>query len=242
MRIDILEKKQEILQWIAECQPKAFICKQLQCKPSTLNDYLQKMEIEYEGNKGRKGLERTASESGYKTAEEYIKSTCVKSHILKQKLLRDGIKEYKCEKCGLSEWLNEPIPLELHHIDGNHYNNNFDNLLLLCPTCHAKENNNSGKGRKTEVLKTNQCIDCGKEISKGAQRCKSCAAKQRQRVVENRPTREELKDLIRNKPFLQIAKDYNVSDNAIRKWCDGYNLPRQKTEINKYSDEDWAKI
>ena len=56
------------------------------------------------------------------------------------------------------------------------------------------------------------------------------------RTIE-RPTREKLKELIREKSFLQIAKIYNVSDNAIRKWCDNYNLPRKKTEINNYTDE-----
>ena len=50
MRTDILERKEEILQWIDEHQPKAFICKQLQCKPETLNSYLKQMNIEYSGN------------------------------------------------------------------------------------------------------------------------------------------------------------------------------------------------
>ena len=62
-----------------------------------------------------------------------------------------------------------------------------------------------------------------------------------QRMVE-RPTRKELKDLIRTLPFTQIAKKYNVSDNAIRKWCDKFNLPRKTTEIKQYSDEEWSKI
>lgn len=56
------------------------------------------------------------------------------------------------------------------------------------------------------------------------------------------PSREELKKLIRTKPILQIGKIFNVSDNAIRKWCDKYNLPRKKREINSYSDEEWDKI
>lgn len=63
----------------------------------------------------------------------------------------------------------------------------------------------------------------------------------RQRTVE-RPSREELKQLIRTKPFTQIGKIYGVSDNAIRKWCDFEKLPRKKNEINKYTDEEWALI
>lgn len=45
---------------------------------------------------------------------------------------------YCCENCGLSEWLGDPIPLELEHCDGNNNNNQKENLLLLCPNCHAK--------------------------------------------------------------------------------------------------------
>ena len=55
-------------------------------------------------------------------------------------------------------------------------------------------------------------------------------------------TREELKELIRTKPFTQIGKQFNVSDNAIRKWCGKFNLPRKSTEIKEITDEEWKNI
>lgn len=55
-------------------------------------------------------------------------------------------------------------------------------------------------------------------------------------------TRNELKDLIRTIPFLTIGKMFNVTDNAIRKWCIHYNLPKTKKEIKSYSNEEWEKI
>ena len=67
---------------------------------------------------------------------------------IKEKLIRDGIKLHQCEKCGLTEWNGKPIPLELHHKDGDHYNNEMSNLEILCPNCHAQEPNNSGAGIK----------------------------------------------------------------------------------------------
>ena len=140
-RLDILEKKEQILQWISEKQSKAFICRELKCKPETLNSYLSIMEIEYSGNQSRKGRKNSTT---YKTAIEYIESFCVKSHILKQKLIRDGLKEKKCEICGMTHWLEQEIPLELHHKDGNHFNNSLENLQILCPNCHALQPNNSG--------------------------------------------------------------------------------------------------
>ena len=54
--------------------------------------------------------------------------------------------------------------------------------------------------------------------------------------------RQTLKDLIRTTPFLQIGTMFMVSDNAIRKWCEKFNLPKTKKEINSYSDEEWEKI
>ena len=55
-------------------------------------------------------------------------------------------------------------------------------------------------------------------------------------------TREELKILIRTIPFTKIGEKFGISDNAIRKWCDSYNLPRKSTEIKKYTDEEWELI
>lgn len=61
------------------------------------------------------------------------------------------------------------------------------------------------------------------------------------RKVE-RCSREELKQLIREKSFIEIGKIYNVSDNAIRKWCDYYQLPRRKKDINIYTNDEWQTI
>lgn len=97
------------------------------------------------------------------------------------------------------------------------------------------------KEQKSKDQKKNYCIDCGIQISKLATRCPKCANKKRQ-IITKQFTREELKQLIRTKPFTQIGADYHVSDNAIRKWCDKFNLPRTKKEINSYSDEEWQKI
>ena len=100
MRTDILERKEDILRWISENQSKAFMCRELQCKQDTLNSYLKKMGISYSGNQGGKGIK---SDPKYKTAEEYAKGNSVKGFLLRDKLVRDGLKEYKCEICGISE-------------------------------------------------------------------------------------------------------------------------------------------
>ena len=87
--------------------------------------------------------------------------------------------------------------------------------------------------------KENYCVDCGKKIYKTSTRCVDCENKRRQ---HDKITREELKNLIRNKSFVQIGKQFGVTDNAIRKWCDKFNLPRRVSEIKRYSNEEWEQI
>lgn len=160
---------------------------------------------------------------------------------------------YACEQCGWNKInpFSGNSPLEVHHIDGNYLNNNEQNLIVLCPNCHSltdtyKAMNRDSvreRGSYTGRKKTNTCIDCGKQILSSSVRCKECQNKRKKLSVEQLPvTREELKVLIRTLPFTTIGKQYNVTDNAIRKWCDKFNLPRKKTDINKFSDLEWENI
>lgn len=93
--------------------------------------------------------------------------------------------------------------------------------------------NSSQKGQSK-----NYCQTCGCKISIGATQCLSCRNKERSRT----PEREELKSLIRKFPFTQIGKKFGVTDNAVRKWCDNYGLPRKKGDINQISEEEWEKL
>ena len=80
------------------------------------------------------------------TLKEYLEqSKDIQSNKVRIKLLDEGLKEHKCECCGLTTWLNQPIPLELHHKDGNRYNNVLENFELLCPNCHAFTDSYRGK-------------------------------------------------------------------------------------------------
>ena len=55
------------------------------------------------------------------------------------------VRGYCCEKCNQKEWLGKPIPLEVHHKDGDSLNNEMNNLQLLCPNCHALTDNYRGR-------------------------------------------------------------------------------------------------
>ena len=66
---------------------------------------------------------------------------------LRRRLLKEEIKEARCEGCGLTEWRGVPIPLQLDHIDGDRRNNRLENLRLLCPNCHAQTDTWCGKNK-----------------------------------------------------------------------------------------------
>lgn len=82
----------------------------------------------------------------------------ITAYKLKGYLFKFELKERKCECCGLSEWMDKDIPLELHHKNGNHHDNTWDNLQILCPNCHGQTehyrgaNKVSHKDKKAEII------------------------------------------------------------------------------------------
>ncbi len=72
-----------------------------------------------------------------------IGKPAMKRYLLSQK---DG-----CWECGVIEWNQKPLVLEIEHIDGNGDNNREENLCLLCPNCHSQtptfKGKNKGNGR-----------------------------------------------------------------------------------------------
>lgn len=56
---------------------------------------------------------------------------------LRERLIAAGLKDEQCEGCGLTEWLGQPAPLQLDHVDGDHLNNQLVNLKILCANCHV---------------------------------------------------------------------------------------------------------
>ncbi len=68
-----------------------------------------------------------------------------RGHI-KARLLAAGLKDGRCETCGLHEWLGKPLGLELHHVNGDGADNRLENLLPLCGNCHSQTDNWGGRG------------------------------------------------------------------------------------------------
>ena len=67
---------------------------------------------------------------------------------LKSRLIAEGLKDDRCERCGINEWRGRSLSLALHHVNGDGLDNRLENLALLCPNCHAQTPNFSGRNRR----------------------------------------------------------------------------------------------
>lgn len=92
--------------------------------------------------------QNTSKQESHDIEYYLVKDSHISSYRLKNKLIKEGIKEQKCECCGLTEWLGQPIKLELHHLNGDNTDNRLENLQLLCPNCHSYTDNYGGKNQK----------------------------------------------------------------------------------------------
>lgn len=137
MRNDILERKAEILDWVAEGLSLTEMKNRLHCKHNTLKQYLTKLDINYAGQQNRVGQQKGPNKYKPSSYYTYKGAPTIPSAVLREKLIKDGVKKAACEGCGITHWQGKLIHLELHHIDGDHFNNELANLQILCPNCHA---------------------------------------------------------------------------------------------------------
>lgn len=131
---------------------------------------------------------------------------------------------------------------EVHHEDRDKQNNHPDNLYVFATKSDHTRYHHSGIMIKVEDyyispinIKEINCEICGEafEYYPSAQTGKYCTKKCydfSQRKIE-RPSKDDLFELIKIKSFLEIGRMYNVSDNSIRKWCKSYGLPYRKKDL-----------
>lgn len=82
--------------------------------------------------------------------EQLLAGARNRSH-LKARLLRAGLKENRCEACGIDQWLAAPLSMALHHVNGDGSDNRLENLQMLCPNCHSQTENFAGRGKRPAV-------------------------------------------------------------------------------------------
>jgi hypothetical protein len=107
-------------------------------------------------------------------------STGMNSKRIKQYLFKNNIIKNECSICKLPPmWNNNPLTLQLDHINGDHYDNRVENLRLVCPNCHSQTDTYTGRNVKKHEDKI--CQDCNKPIRKDSttERCADCIGKRK---------------------------------------------------------------
>ena len=235
----INDNLQKIKALLSEHVPLLSISKEIGVKYQTLIKYLKLYNIEYNTNQCKKGFSTVKKCVDLQDIFENKKP--ITSSIFRDRLIREGYKEYKCECCGNTEWIGEPIPLEVHHKNGNHYDNRLDNVEIICSNCHSVKHkygvNIPYKSKKKSISETisyvndniiqqehAKCSICGKEISTDTKtgKCQDCLHYE-QRKTEW-PSREELIELLSTSSKSKISKIYGVSEASIRRWVKHYNI------------------
>jgi len=155
-----------------------------------------------------------------------VENSTYTNQKLKKRLLNEGLKENKCEICGITEWQGKPISLQVHHINGINNDNRLENLQILCPNCHSQTDNFTSKNRtceKTKYRKKNVVKAPKKEYNKNL----------KEEIWRNsHPSKDEFIQSFKElKSFRKVGKKYGVSDVAIRKWFKHYGLPLSKNQV-----------
>lgn len=148
-KFDFNDERYSLIQeMIKENRPITEIARRIGCQYSTLKFFLKRENIEYHGNPSRKGLPHIEAKKEYKSAQDYVNSVItLKSKWLIPLLVKErGYR--KCEICQNEFWNGQPIPLEIHHVDGNHNNRDIKNIKMICPNCHAQTDNYKSKNMK----------------------------------------------------------------------------------------------
>lgn len=169
-----------------------------------------------------------ASNNGGRTSKQHWTKILIKrvldrrehTYKLRRAMIECGI-EYKCNKCNLSNrWQDQELKIQINHISGDPLDNRKENLEFLCPNCHSQTPTWGSKqiAKKSKPNKnTNLCIDCKKNISRKALRCRGCAPALYRKTKINWPPDLKLLDMLKQSSFVSVGKQLGVSDNAIRK-------------------------
>lgn len=116
------------------------VLKVLKLSPRSYYNYIKDMIITYSIDTSHFLTISDRNKLGATSVNQYLVKgkLCISSTVFKKKLYASGLKKAECEFCGQGEiWNGKKMSLILDHGDGDHFNNEFSNLRILCPNCNA---------------------------------------------------------------------------------------------------------
>ena len=179
-------------------------------------------------------------------SEILTKNSTGNSNSLKKRLIEYGVKEYRCEnpKCGISSWCGEDIVLQLHHINGDHYDNRLENLVLLCPNCHSQTSNFTSKNSSDSLnsILEKIAIDEAKSGKENLLRFEETRKREikENRIKQGKYTEEERKNLKR--PVKRFCKQCGkIITGKGKIFCSLECMTQFQRERSGFSIEDIVK-
>lgn len=186
--------------------------------------------------------------------EIFCENSKVSQNKLRKRFKQLNTVPYQCNVCGLPPiWNDKPLVLTLDHINGKHKDNRFENLQWVCPNCDRQSDTYGYRNKKnlekfivlhdgnyehnSQQNKNNHCITHKKEISSKQQPppktkisskpIKNEIPYKKEKRKTNRPDKDNLFLLLKKYEgnFSKMGEIFNVTDNAVRKWCKFYGLP-----------------
>jgi Zn finger protein HypA/HybF involved in hydrogenase expression/ribosomal protein S14 len=153
------------------------------------------------------------------TNEELFCVNLVDRKHVKNRILRDSLIEYKCQRCHITHWEGEELSLHLDHINGINNDNRLENLRFLCPNCHSLTDTycakNKNKNNHADTKETKTCQDCGVPVGHLSIYCQKCVRNHREQIVW--PEDNVLLQMVNDSSYSEIGRQLNVSGNAVKK-------------------------
>lgn len=116
----------------------------------TVKKYINKLSLDVSHWHGQSYSELGSGSRGYPIEEILVEGSTYKTCHLRDRLVKAGLKDLVCEGCGLNQWMGQPIPIEVDHVNGINNDHRIENLRFLCPNCHALTP--TWRGRKNKAL------------------------------------------------------------------------------------------
>lgn len=155
------------------------------------------------------------------------------------------------EQCCICGLVDKPYIYDFHHLspqekkfgisaNGSTRSKNetlleIQKCCMVCANCHRKiENNDIAEITPIPFSQARFDITFNNLLSK----------KPKEKIIKqkvDKPSRIELKEMVRKLSFSEIGRRCGVYPTSIRRWCIGYSLPNTKLEIMSKTQEEWDK-
>lgn len=116
---------------------------------SQIKERMKQLGLTAADFKGRAVTYEYITRNAKVSTEELFSTSKHPRNIIRKRIIEENLIEYKCAICGISEWMGNPISLELDHINGVNNDNRLENLRFLCPNCHSQTITYGAKNKNT---------------------------------------------------------------------------------------------